>query len=240
MASLLILKTGSTYPSINESYGDFEDWFERHLQASSPVVVRDVAREGAPESVTGWRGIVITGSPAMVTEQAGWSENAAIWLKEAVERDVPVLGVCYGHQLLAHAFGGQVGFREQGRESGTFPVHLTREGRKDPLLGQLPDTFPAHLTHAQSVLALPPEAVLLACSEGEPHQAFRVGRHAWGVQFHPEFDQRIMKSYLGTQAGDLQKEGQNPATLIAGVRETAQATSLLARFAHYIGSHPAG
>lgn len=233
MTSLLILKTGNTYPAISQAFGDFEHWFMRHLEDSSQAVVRDVTRDGPPESVAGWRGVAITGSPAMVTERAPWSEDTAAWLKAAVESQVPVLGVCYGHQLLAHAFGGQVGFREQGRESGTFPVTLTREGRQDPLLGQLPATFPAHLTHAQSVLALPPEAILLAHSDGEPHQAFRIGRHAWGVQFHPEFEARIMKGYLETQAEALEKEGQDAASLMASVQETTQATSLLARFAQY-------
>ena len=233
MASLLILKTGSTYPAISEVFGDFEQWFARHLGADLPLVVRDVSRAGPPGSVADWQGVVITGSPAMITERALWSENTASWLKAVVDSEVPVLGVCYGHQLLAHAFGGRVGFRDQGRESGTFPVRLTHEGRQDRLLGQLPESFPAHLTHAQSVLSLPPQAMLLAQSEGEPHQAFRIGRHAWGVQFHPEFDPRIMKGYLETQARDLALEGQDPATLIANVQETARATSLLARFAHY-------
>lgn len=240
MASLLILKTGSTYPVISQTFGDFEHWFVRHLDTDSRPVVRDVTLEGPPESVAGWSGVVITGSPAMVTEGLPWSEQTASWLGEAVDNDVPLLGVCYGHQLLAHAFGGRVGFRDEGRESGTFPVTLTEEGKQDRLLGQLPETFPAHLTHAQSVLALPPQAILLAHSDGEPHQAFRIGRRAWGVQFHPEFDHRIMTGYLETQARDLEREGQDPASLIAKVQETAQATSLLARFARYASSQKAG
>lgn len=236
MASLLILKTGSTYPTIRQTFGDFEDWFLRHLEGAADPVVRDVTREGPPESVAGWQGVVITGSPAMVTEREPWSEQTAAWLREAVGQDVPVLGVCYGHQLLAHAFGGRVGFREQGRESGTFQVALNADGEQDPLLGQLPAEFPAHLTHAQSVLELPAEARLLAGSGGELHQAFRIGQHAWGVQFHPEFDERIMKGYLETQARDLEGEGQDPVALLASVMQTPQATSLLRRFADYARS----
>ena len=236
MVSLLILKTGSTYPTIRQTFGDFEDWFLRHLEGETSLVVRDVTREGPPDSVIDWQGVVITGSPAMVTEREPWSEQTAAWLREAVGQDVPVLGVCYGHQLLAHAFGGRVGFREQGRESGTFQVGLNADGEQDPLLGQLPAEFPAHLTHAQSVLELPAEARLLARSDGEPHQAFRLGRHAWGVQFHPEFDERIMRCNLETQSRDLEGEGQQPADLLANVRETPQATSLLRRFAHYAHS----
>lgn len=236
MASLLILKTGSTYPTIRQTFGDFEDWFLRHLEGTANPVVRDVTGEGPPDAVTDWQGVVITGSPAMVTERADWSEQTAAWLKEAIGQDVPVLGVCYGHQLLAHAFGGRVGFREQGRESGTFQIGLNADGERDPLLGQLPVGFAAHLTHAQSVLELPAEARLLARSDGEPNQAFRIGRHAWGVQFHPEFDERIMRGYLETQSRDLKGEGQDPAALLANVRQTPQATSLLRRFADYVRS----
>ena len=237
MSSLLILKTGSTYPAIRQSVGDFEDWFLRRLEGETvPVVIRDVTRDGPPESAEGWLGVVVTGSPAMVTDRAAWSEDTAGWLVSAIAREVPVLGVCYGHQLLAHAFGGRVGFRDQGRESGTFAVSLTDAGRDDPLTGQLPHQFAAHLTHAQSVLDLPPDATLLACSDGEPHQAFRIGRHAWGVQFHPEFDGQIMRGYLDTQSADLASEGQDPDALIAGVSETPQASSLLARFVRYARS----
>lgn len=234
MASLLILKTGSTYPSVSQKRGDFETWFAGYLEPECQVAIRNVAEGELPESAEGWQGVVVTGSPAMVTDRAAWSEQTAIWLREAVELGIPVLGVCYGHQLLAHAFGGSVGFREQGRESGTFEVRLTDEGKQDPLLGQLPAAFPAHLTHAQSALELPAEATLLAFSEGEAHQAFRMGRHAWGVQFHPEFDQDIMTTYLETQSPALEQEGQDVKKLLSTVRDTPEASSLLARFAHYV------
>lgn len=238
MARLLILKTGSTYPDIQQRFGDFDRWFLQQL-ATDEVTVCDVTCESIPPTPSAWQGIVVTGSPAMVTEREAWSERAAAWLRKAVEDRTPVLGVCYGHQLLAHAFGGRVGFRDRGRESGTFEVRLTHEGRRDSLLGQLPPVFPAHLTHAQSVLALPSQAVLLAGSEGEPHQAFRIGRHAWGVQFHPEFTDQVMAAYLETQAPDLRAEGQDPRQLQSAVRPTPEATGLLARFAGYVqtGEH---
>ncbi|MCK7545577.1 glutamine amidotransferase [Marinobacter bryozoorum] len=230
MAGILILKTGSTYADIQQGFGDFDRWFRARLERSDPPVVVDVTCEPRPGEPSDWLGIIVTGSPAMVTDQEPWSENAAAWLREAARQQVPVLGVCYGHQLLAHALGGRVGFRPQGRESGTFDVSRTPEGGQDPLLGSLPPSFPAHLTHAQSVLALPPGAVLLAKSDGEPHQAFRVGSHAWGVQFHPEFTEAVMTAYLNTQADSLAKDGQDPQRLLETVRPTPEATSLIARF----------
>lgn len=249
MAGLLILKTGSTYPELKAKFGDFDRWFVSRLQSASDAVVVDVTCEPPPGEPSDWLGVIVTGSPAMVTDREPWSEDTAAWLRAAVAQEVPVLGVCYGHQLLAHALGGRVGFRPQGRESGTFEVISTQEGQQDPLLGQLPRTFPVHLTHAQSVLELPAGALLLADSEGERHQAFRVGPHAWGVQFHPEFTETVMAAYLDTQAENLKKEGQNPRTLIDNVRPTPEATSLIALFEAYAYSrkgndnspeHPAG
>ncbi|MFW5825847.1 MAG: glutamine amidotransferase [Marinobacter sp.] len=233
MASLLILKTGSTYPGIRQQFGDFDQWFEKRL-APHEVTICDVTAEPPPGMPTDWQGILVTGSPSMVTDREHWSERAAAWLAEAVRAQVPVLGVCYGHQMLAQALGGEVGFREQGRESGTFDVRLTTRGESDPLLGQLSAVFPAHLTHAQSVLRLPPGACLLAESDGDPHQAFRIGHHAWGVQFHPEFGEQIMTAYLAIQAPRLEAEGQDPQQLQAAVRPTSEATSLLIRFADYV------
>ncbi|SFR83102.1 GMP synthase (glutamine-hydrolysing) [Marinobacter daqiaonensis] len=234
MTRLLILKTGSTYPEIRDHFGDFESWFLRELADSREAMTVDVSAGEDPGQPADWRGIIVTGSPAMVTDRESWSEKTAAWLRAAVNESVPVLGVCYGHQLLAHGMGGEVGYRPKGRESGTFEVQLTPAGDSDPLFGQLPARFPAHLTHAQSVLTLPEDAVLLACSPGERYQAFRIGQHAWGVQFHPEFNAEIMRAYLGIQAPRLQDEGQDAEALLAAVGETPVAAGLIQRFVEYV------
>lgn len=228
---LVILKTGDTLPPIREAFGDFDRWFLDGLPESLDRQVVDVTRQPLPGKPGQWDGIVVTGSPAMVSDRAAWSEATAAWLAEAVDVGIPVLGVCYGHQLLAHALGGKVGYHPEGRESGTYGVRLHKSAREDSLFHGLPAEFPAQLTHRQSVLELPAEAVLLASNGFEPHQAFRVGPCAWGVQFHPEFTADIMRSYLKAQSPDLLQEGLSPETLIAEVTEAPQATSLLQRFA---------
>lgn len=126
----------------------------------------------------GVSGIVIAGSHAMVTDRAPWSEALADWLAEAVPVGMPVLGVCYGHQLLAHALGGEVDYHPAGPEVGTVPVRLTPATRSDPLFSELPELFHAHATHAQSVLRLPASAVHLAGNDYEPNHAFCVGERA--------------------------------------------------------------
>lgn len=231
---LVILKTGDTLPPIREAFGDFDRWFLNGLPESLDRHVVDVTRQPLPGEPGQWDGIVVTGSPAMVSDRAPWSEAAAAWLAEAVDAGIPVLGVCYGHQLLAHALGGKVGYHPKGRESGTYGVSLHDLAQGDSLFRGLPDQFLAQLTHRQSVLELPAEAVLLASNDFEPHQAFRVGPCAWGVQFHPEFTADIMRAYLRAQSPDLLQEGLLPDSMIDDVADAPQATSLLTRFADIV------
>lgn len=234
MPRLVILKTGTTYPALREVFGDFDSWFVARLAPELNVHVVDVTVDDLPGRPEDWDGIVITGSPAMVSDREPWSEQTASWLADAVRAEIPVLGVCYGHQLLAHALGGEAGYHPRGRETGTHTVELLDAALDDPLFTGLPRQFPAQLTHRQSVLRLPEEAVLLGRNEFEPHQAFRLGPCAWGVQFHPEFSSEVMQAYLEVQAPDLAKEGLDADALLAAVRSAPEASSLLDRFSRIV------
>lgn len=233
-ARLVILKTGNTLPAILESFGDFDHWFLNGLSEKLERRVVEVTSQPMPGEPNQWDGIVVTGSPAMVSAREPWSESTASWLATAVDRGVPVLGVCYGHQLLAHALGGKVGYHPDGRESGTYQVHLHDTASGDPLFEGMPGTFKAQLTHRQSVLELPQNAVLLASNDFERHQAFRIGPCAWGVQFHPEITADIMRAYIRAQTPDMLKEGLSPHSLMNQVEDAPHATSLLQRFSDIV------
>lgn len=231
---VVILKTGSTYPGIKEQFGDFDEWFVGGLSPGFDITVLNAAAGELPGDPADWDGIVMTGSAAMVSDREPWSEKAAAWLAQAVEKAVPLLGVCYGHQLLAHALGGEVGYHPGGREIGTRRVELLASAQDDPLLCGMPGNFSAQLTHKQSVLRLPSDAVLLGRNEFEPHQAFRVGKCAWGVQFHPEFSEAIMRAYLGVQAPELELEGFDSQSMIDSVTSAPEASELLERFSAFV------
>jgi GMP synthase (glutamine-hydrolysing) len=224
---ILIVAAGKTFPQIREVLGDFDDWIASGLGTAHPQQRVD-ARQGTPLPEPGTlAAVVVSGSHAMVSHREPWSEQLAQWMKRCVEAQVPVLGICYGHQLLAHAFGGLVDDLPGGPEVGTHSIRLAPGAREDALLAGLPQRFPAQLVHYQSVLRLPDKAVLLACSDLEPHQAFRIGGCGWGVQFHPEFSAPAMQAYVEHANGSRDTASQ----LHAPVSATPDAGSLLARFA---------
>ncbi len=119
-----------------------------------------------------------------------WLADEHRILHEAVERDVPVLGICLGAQQLAAATGGRVYHRESP-ERGWMPIDVTDD---DELFAGLPRRFSTLQSHADSFEA-PSEAVLFARRNGD-QQAFRVGRRAWGVQFHPEVDDELIEEWF--------------------------------------------
>lgn len=229
---ILILKTGSTHAPIRERLGDFEHWVaEGLLAAGAGVAVHDARTDGEPPAHHRLAGVVVTGSHSMVSDREAWSEALVPWLREAVATQTPLLGICYGHQLLAHALGGVVGHHPDGPEIGTVEVALHAPARDDPLLGRLPLRFAAQSVHWQSVRTLPPGALLLAGSAHEPHHAFRVGACAWGVQFHPEFSDQALRAYLEQMAPDVESGGRDAAQIAALLRPTPQAASVLPAFA---------
>lgn len=228
---LLIIAAGRPVPSLRRQ-GDFGHWIRvaAGLHRSEVEVVDVESGEPLPPH-DGFSGVIISGSAAMVTERLEWSEHCAGWLREAAEAGVPVLGICYGHQLLAHALGGEVADNPEGRRMGTFEVELLEAAADDPLFAGLPARFPAHMTHVQVASRLPEGAVLLARTGHDPLHAFRWGAATWGVQFHPEFSATHMRGYLRARAQALRSEGADPEALLQAVRAAPVARGVLRRFA---------
>ena len=232
---IAIIKTGSTYPQISDHYGDFEQWISLGLDSAVPVWVINAPQGDAMPDPSGLSGVIITGSHAMVTDHEAWMATVIQWLHSAIQQcpTLPILGLCFGHQLLAEALGGEVADNPMGIEVGTVPLRLTQAGHQDALLSAIENHPWAQVVHKQSVLTPPPGAAVLASNVHDACQAFRYGDCVWGVQFHPEFSADVMRAYLQAMSGDSLTQ-QQVDTYLQEVRECEDASSLLSSFARMI------
>lgn len=231
---VLIIRTGNAPAPIRGRHGDFPHWF-RIATGLSRERVREIdVVAGEPLPAPGEvAGAFITGSAAMVTERAAWSERTAGWIRAAMDRGLPMFGVCYGHQLMAHALGGRVDYLPGGREIGTLPIERIAGAHDDPVVGALPERFRAHTTHEQSVLEPPAGSRVLARSARDPHHLLRYGPNALSVQFHPEFNAEIMRAYIHRKRHDMRREGSDARRIYAAVNPTPIARKLLRSFARH-------
>jgi len=219
-------------PELQRQRGDFEDWMIEALAVCrSQVETVDVTVGERLPAFHQVSGIVITGSHAMVTEHHDWSEYSAEWLKVAADKQIPTLGICYGHQLIAYALGGAVDYMPDGREVGTLPVTLHPSAQEDALLHDLPEQILVQLSHRQAVMELPKDAVLLASSDRVPFEAFRYGDRVWGMQFHPEFSIDVMQAYSRYARSGLESEGFDPDHIYRQITDTPNGLTIMQRFA---------
>ena len=124
-------------------------------------------------------------------------------MRRAVDAGMPVLGICLGAQMLARAFDARV-YRAPLREFGFKPVRITEAGEADPLLGVFRSGDRVFQWH-EDTFDLPDGAELLAAGDEVQVQAFRVGRNAWGVQFHPEVDAEGVDAWLRVAEPSLER-----------------------------------
>jgi GMP synthase (glutamine-hydrolysing) len=207
MPAILIVKTGTTEPAVVEQHGDYDDWFLRALGPAT--VAAPFAGEGLPD-VAGFDGVLLTGSPLSVRDEAPWMAEVGRW---ALGLELPVFGVCFGHQIIGEALGGRVERNPLGGEMGTVEVDLTAAGEGDPLFAGLGSRFAVQQTH-RDVLVTPPNAERLAGNANTTWQAFR-HKNVRCVQFHPELRAPYLRALLEVRGIDalVRDDDVGPAIL---------------------------
>jgi GMP synthase-like glutamine amidotransferase len=200
-----------------EGAGAFAEWLPA---AGLALDTHRVHLDGpAPRTLpAGYDALVVMGGGMDVRDADTthpWLRDELALLRHAVATRVPTLGVCLGAQLLAAATGGTVEKGRVGPELGVCRLHLTDRAQADPLLHGLPPVTEAVQWHWDEVLALPPGATLLAGSPAYPHQAFRVGERAWGLQFHPEARPSMVRRWAELDAAGVRAAGEDPAAVAA-------------------------
>ncbi len=229
MKFIYILKTGETFETTKSTFGDFDKWV-KNITNTNNIKTIDILNNEKLPNIYNAKGFIITGSHSMVTQELQWSLKLEKYIKKIASKNIPLLGICYGHQLIAKALGGKSGFNKKGKEIGTVRIKKLFSSKSDPLLKNIPIQFYAHETHYQSVLKLPAKAIVLAKNAHEAHQAVRFEKTIWGVQFHPEFDTHIMTEYILNQKNDLVKLGFNIDKLLENVKDSTLSSKVLNNF----------
>jgi len=174
-----------------EGPGLIEDMLEGR---GLPYKVVDIFEEGVPLGAAGFTGVVSMGGPMSVNDGTEEIEREKKLLLEAMERDIPVLGVCLGAQVIASALVARV-YKGDHPEVGWGEVTLTQSGISDPLLAGVDRVLPVLHWHGET-FDLPDGAVNLACSDKFENQAFRAGRKTYGLQFHLEVDEEMVREWV--------------------------------------------
>lgn len=228
MSSIVVLVAGDPVAQTSASRGGFFDLIRAAAPSFRAASWRshDLRELNVLPALTDAAAVIVTGSPASVTERTPWMELAAEKLRELVASQVPLLGICFGHQLLGHALGGTVAPNPRGREMGTVKHDLRRS---DPVFGD-PGAQRVNMTHVDSLVRLPEAAEALASTALEPHSAVRFGARAWGVQFHPEIDGEVMRQYLEARRPSLLAEGFDLEAAERSAGDAPEGAAVLERF----------
>lgn len=168
-----------------------------HERAALVDLYKPWSGQPLPQTVDADALVVFGGEQAATDDHSHpYLPDLARLMADYTALDRPVLGICLGSQLLARAYGGE-NHLGTAPEFGWVDVSLTEAGRTDPVLSQVPGTFPIFQWHSDT-FTLPPDAVHLAQSPVARHQAFRIGRATYGTQFHFEASRSVVRDWSQT------------------------------------------
>jgi GMP synthase (glutamine-hydrolysing) len=166
---------------------------ERHIRAG----------DGLPETLEGYDGLLVLGGPQSARDDADTSPELVgvrALLSQALAADLPTLAICLGAQLLAQVGGGRVRVGVDGPEVGATLVAKRDAADADPVFRGVPLSPDVIQWHHDEISELPTGAALMASNPHYPHQAYRVGRHVYGLQFHIETTPEIVRAWAESDA----------------------------------------
>ena len=163
----------------------------------------DVALGEFPESVDACDAYMITGSPNGVYDEEPWIAELMQFIRDCYAADKKLVGICFGHQVLAHALGGRTEKSDKGWGLGMKQFAVTTQ---KPWMSDEPGQYALYFAHQDQVITLPAEAELLGGNGFCPNAMFVMGDQVLGVQGHPEFTKPIMQDILAGKKGNISQE----------------------------------
>lgn len=205
----------------------------QHLDIEPPALIGETIRQAGheldtirpndgqpvPDTLAGHDGLIVMGGPMSANDALPWINREIALLAHAIQHDAPVLGVCLGAQLLARAAGASI-IPSPVRELGWYPLQPAPAAKGDPLFDALPQGGLEVFQWHGETFTLPPNAAWLAAGAHVPNQAFRLGRRLYGLQFHVEVDESIIRAWVDAGESERAHLGTDGvARMLAGTPE---------------------
>lgn len=224
----MLLQLGEAPEAVRGAHGGYGYWFEQAWDG--PLALVDGRRGGPLPRPRDYAGVVVSGSSASLAEAPlpGWMDDAADLVRRALDDGTPLLGICFGHQLIGYAFGGRVVANPLGWEMGSLRVAITDEGQKDPLFQGLGASIRVNLTHRDMIDPAANRLPVLATNDATAVQAVAVGEHIRGIQFHPEITGAAERGYIEARRSLL--TGQDPDALLAEATDCPDGIAVMRNF----------
>ena len=195
MKKVVILSAGPGLPEIVELYGHSSEWIPNILSSKNlDFVIKNVYNNDECTIDDGdvW---IITGSKYSVYENVPWINNLVDFVKLLIKNKKPVLGICFGHQVIAKSIGANVIKNPLGWELGSYSINLTDSGLNHNLFSGINNRDIVYESHQDVVVNLPSDVNILANTK-KSIQSFQYKNNIYGVQFHPEFSWEVTRMLM--------------------------------------------
>ena len=194
MKNIVVISCGPGLDEVKDQYGHSYEWVQETCLKLDVQFSQANAYKGDFPSLSDGDGWIITGSAKSVYDDIEWIIELEMLIKKAFDIEKPILGICFGHQLIAQALGGVVEKNNKGWELGSSHIEINDIGMESPIFKDIliDDSF--YMSHQDVVAKLPNHAIELASNE-KGNQSYSIGNYIYGVQFHPEFPYSVAKKY---------------------------------------------
>tara|TARA_B100000614_G_scaffold262807_1_gene298708 strand:- start:4721 stop:5413 length:693 start_codon:yes stop_codon:yes gene_type:complete len=192
---LLIISAGPGLKQIRETHGHAVDWITSLVRSPNVNINVNNIYDGEDFNSSDYDAWIITGSAFSVLDNSKWINLLKNKIIEGYKKNIPIMGICFGHQIICEALGGKVNRNHLGWELGSYKIKFNSSVNSFDIFKNIDFNDFFYFSHEDIVTQLPEKAVKIA-SNKMGLQAFVIDNRIFGVQFHPEFNKEIMEMYI--------------------------------------------